>query len=102
MKGEETDESATCLAIGYVDLIALISVVLSILVFWFTDPIIVDIASGFLVVFAPYVSIQKRQIAELGGFRNQMNELRGKVNEFMGENVKLTHNVRELKSEVDE
>lgn len=68
---------------------------------WLTAPLIVDIAGAFMLAFAPYIAIQKRQLLKLGTFRSHLNEMRRKVNNFMIQNDRLTKTITDLKGSVE-
>lgn len=68
----------------------------------FTVSSIVDVASVLLFVLAPLTVYQKAKLKELGGMRGQINEMRMSVNEFSAENEKLTQNIDNLATEVNE
>ena len=68
---------------------------------WWTVPLIIDIAGAFIIFFAPYIAIQKRQLLKLGTFRSQLNEMRMKVNNFMVQNDRLTKTITGLKGSVE-
>ena len=68
---------------------------------WWTVPLIVDIAGGFMLFFAPYIAVQKRQLLKLGTFRSHLNEMRRKVNHFIIQNDRLTKTINDLKGSVE-
>jgi hypothetical protein len=59
-------------------------------------------AGGLTTAITSYAVYQKHRLAQLGGFRQLCNELRGHVNTMGRENNKLTSSVDQLEVAVTE
>jgi hypothetical protein len=101
-KGEKTDSGVTMAPTAIVDTIAIAAFGLAVLSIMMSNLLVVEIAGGFLVFFAPYMVVQKRILAKLGTFRSLLNQLRMQVNEFMVQNDILSANVTRLHGSVNE
>jgi len=101
-KGEESDKGVTKAPQYLVDIIAVGGFSLAVLAMVTSGVLLIDITSGLLCAFSPYLVVQKRVLAKLGTFRSLHNLLREKVNELMVENDILTKNVDRLEVSVTE
>lgn len=102
-KGENTDGGVTSAPDIAINTLGLAGFCIAIAAFPLASGgIVVDIIGSFLLAFCPYVIYQKKVLQGLKSFRSLLNQLRGKINELMAENDKLTENIERLKASVDD
>lgn len=101
-KGEQTDKGVTAAPRSFIDIIAVSGFGIAAFAMFSTGLLLIDICGGLLLLFAPYLAVQKRILNDLGSFRDLHNLLRKKVNELMVQNDVLTNNVNRLAGSVSE
>lgn len=99
-KGPKSDAGVTRFPTLSIDAAALVGLALAIGAIVTSELLLADITGGLLLCFCPYMAYQKRALIKLGGFRDELNEMRQNVNEFVRQNNALTLNVNKLGSSV--
>lgn len=102
LKGPDTDKGVTETPVPLVDIAALIGFCVASFAMVSSGAVLVDINGGMILLFSPYVVVQKRILKKLGTFRSLHNSLRNKVNELMVQNDKLTKEINRLEGSVTE
>lgn len=102
VKGEDTDGLILGIAPQYiVPLVAVVGFFSGLASFVIVVGHVVDLASVTLVLLAPLVLYQRKQLSKLGSFRMLHNETRRKVNRLHNQNIILSESVSKLETHVE-